>query len=678
MKSRTILSLSAIPLLRLLIPFTGGVLLFHAFPSSITYLLPGILSVIAFLLFIIFRKKDSRGRTCSYALFLSCGAFALGAINISLRSVYADPSFQMTAYWKGIVKAIPAENDSTFQCDIRLLTSEPLIKPEFYGKKARISIRKAYQKRCISGDTIVFYATLQTPRTQGNPGEFNYTQWLQRKQIFYTGKVDSLCWQSSEPDKYSLQTILAIYRTKAKNTIHLLTGETQKAHIISALLLGDKTELPTEAKEMFRLNGISHLLAVSGFHVGMIFSFIMFLFLFIPAKYKGIKYIRLIAIFILWIYAFLVGATPSVLRASLMITLFVAGNLLKRKNYAFNTLTFAALILLIADPFSLWDIGFQLSFSAVAGILCAQYLMTDHIRYQNSITRKAVSFLIVCLSAQIATLPLTLYYFGAFSPYFLAGNIIAIPFVYLILTVFGILSVLYITTGIIATPLQQALSYIMTIFQDLLTSVASLPHASLNIPVFSIERIALFYTGLCLFIIYFCYKRRIIMIASYSCIILLILPFDKWSTQRHPHLVILNNKPGNTVYLNDRKQCHIWSKTYRKEEFENAGKYYRTKAIRHSVFESAICINNLRILYLDTDSLRYSKPSDTLSVDLLVLKRGCKGDLTNINLQFKPKTILFDGSLSAYWYKKWKTEADSLSIPYYDMKEKGAFSYFFH
>lgn len=664
--------------MRILIPFIGGVLLFHEYPTPSTYFIPGIISLITLIIFIIAHQKESYIRTFSFSLFLISAAFTLGAVNLSLRYNYTVPEFQETGYWKGTINAIPSETDSTVQCDIRLLASESKTCSAPVRRLARIRVQKNYRQTFSPGDNITFYATLRTPLAQGNPGEFNYARWLQRKQIHYTGRVDSLCWQTSPPETYSFQSSLAAYRIKAKKIINTLVNEPRNAHLISALLLGDKSDLPAQSKEIFRMNGISHLLAVSGFHAGMIFSIILLLFIFIPSKYIEKKYIRLIAIIVLWLYAFLVGATPSVIRASVMISVFVAGGMLRRKNYAFNTLSFAALVLLIADPFALWDIGFQLSFAAVAGILSAQYIADEYFRSDNPVIKKMTSFLLICMAAQIATLPLTLFYFGTFSPYFLLGNIIAIPFVYLLLILFVLLAVIFLPTGFILTPLQQILNGIMHIFHELLTMVSSLPYASLQTPLYATERIILLYAGICLFLLFVHYKRSLILICSLGCILLLALPFDRWNTRKLPHMVILNNKPGHTIYLNNGTQYQVWSKTHRKDEIENAGRYYRTKKINHTTFESAISINNLRILYLDTDSLRYKKSTDTFSVDLLVLKRGCKGDLTKINQLFSPQKILFDGSLTTYWHTKWKNEADSLSIPYYDMKENGAFSYFFH
>jgi len=204
--------------------------------------------------------------------------------------------------------------------------------------------------------------------------------------------------------------------------------------IVNALILGDKNDLDPETKESFQYGGIMHILAVSGLHVGIIYLFLHFSLGFIKRFPFGKVFYIFIVLFFLWSYAMITGWSNSVVRACIMFSLFLFSEMLMRKNQPINTTAVSAFIVLLINPNALFHISFQLSYAAVFSIILFydRFYRLLQIKYQFF----DYFWKIACVSmaAQIGTLPLTLYYFGNFQPYFLIFNLIAIPFAFFLLS----------------------------------------------------------------------------------------------------------------------------------------------------------------------------------------------------------------------------------------------------
>ncbi len=171
-----------------------------------------------------------------------------------------------------------------------------------------------------------------------------------------------------------------------------------------------------------------HILAVSGMHVGIIYILLNTILIFSKNKYG--KVIKVIIIVIsLWLYAFITGLTPSVCRAALMFSFIAIGSIYSKQNNTYNSIFSSAFILLIINPFNFFSIGFQLSYVAVLGIVALQPIIYKSIYVKNYILDKTWSLFSVTLAAQIATTPLTLYYFHNFSTYFWLSNLIIVPMI---------------------------------------------------------------------------------------------------------------------------------------------------------------------------------------------------------------------------------------------------------
>lgn len=226
------------------------------------------------------------------------------------------------------------------------------------------------------------------------------------------------------------KTPIEFYAEKTKDKISdLLSNElTPNASSISkALLIADKSELSRSTKKDFSRAGASHILAVSGMHVGIIFTAISSL-LSIFFKQRNYKLIcNLISLIFLWFYAFICGLQPSIVRACTMFTIPIIGQILHRDYISFNSLLFTAFCMLIYDYTYLFNIGFQLSFLAVSGILLFQKQIFNIFRLQNKILIWLWNLTSVSIAAQITTLPLTIFYFHELPILSIISNLVVIP-----------------------------------------------------------------------------------------------------------------------------------------------------------------------------------------------------------------------------------------------------------
>lgn len=212
------------------------------------------------------------------------------------------------------------------------------------------------------------------------------------------------------------------------NLAQLVPTQISSQGLIKGLLLGDRSGLDPSTKEDLQKAGVIHVMAISGLHVGIIYLALLLLVQQQRAD-KANGWISVSILAVVWVFIFVSGVKPSAIRAGVMVSFFEMARLLQRKNHPWNSLAAAALVMLIYDPWLIRDVGFQLSFGAVAGILLVAPL-TDYL-YRPS--TKVIAFfyaaLPVSFAAQVGVTPFLVHHFGTFHPYFLLGNFLVLPLV---------------------------------------------------------------------------------------------------------------------------------------------------------------------------------------------------------------------------------------------------------
>ena len=242
--------------------------------------------------------------------------------------------------------------------------------------------------------------------------------------------------------------------------------------VVAAMTLGDKSQLTKELRDTYAVSGASHILALSGLHLGIIYTLLSLLL----SRRRWQVISQVVIIVCIWLFVFLVGMSASVVRSAVMITVYALLSLGHRDKMSVNTLAFAAIVMLLFNPKSLFDVGFQLSFMAVLAILLFYPLFesvwSQQFQFGHRLFRWLWTTLAVSCAAQIGVAPLIAYYFGRFSCYFLLTNLVVVPAATLIL---------YLSLLVLLIPsLAYLLIYIVDVLNQLLLWITMLPGASIE------------------------------------------------------------------------------------------------------------------------------------------------------------------------------------------------------
>ena len=224
-----------------------------------------------------------------------------------------------------------------------------------------------------------------------------------------------------------------VLRERLLHRLQVDSDDDEAQALIAAMVLGDKSTLTPELRNRYAVTGASHVLALSGLHLGIIYLLLTRLTLGRRRSWLS----QGLIVLAVWGYALLTGLPTSLVRAATMITLYSLFSLGGRRRASLNVLCFTAIVMLLADSNALFDIGFQLSFMAMLGILLFMPLidswLTARWRMEHRIAYWFISLMAMSVTAQMGTAPIVAYYFGRFSTWFLLTNLVVIPLTTLLL-----------------------------------------------------------------------------------------------------------------------------------------------------------------------------------------------------------------------------------------------------
>jgi len=368
------------------------------------------------------------------------------------------------------------------------------------------------------GDFIRFHSHLKAPHNFNNPGGFDYERYLRLRGILVRGFLnDNISFVVLRRNQGNpLRAKLEGFRELISRTISEKSPGTEGS-IIQAMILGNQKAIPKETMDKFNKTGLTHIIAISGFNMGIVAAFALFLaHLFLKAEYillrgNAAKLSVIAAISVVIFYTGVAGAGVSVLRAAIMLAVFLTALLLDREGDLYNILAFAAFLILVITPYSLFDISFQLSFAAVAALI---FFMPEFMKILpplpegepsanlkmklkfliNIAFRGVVLFFLASLTATLGTLPLIIFYFNRVALVGLAANMICVP-------ILGVLAIPISLGIVIAAPLSSTLAGWVTNLTEILVKIslffvdrfAALPWASITVSTPTIPEVAAWY-----------------------------------------------------------------------------------------------------------------------------------------------------------------------------------------
>ena len=390
-------------------------------------------SSLGILILSFFQKRYSRRWIFGVVLFLFCFVLGFMRMNRQMQAVEFAFGSEETTYRMFLVEEPQIKERNVF---CRVLLTERIdssYRKTTLNHKAIVYLSRDSLSECLGcGDELIAYTGFSTPANNGNPDEFDYARFLLRHQVSAIGNVHTGKWRRISQDAVHSfrqkafdcrERVLAIYRH--------LGFQGDDFAVLSALTVGYKEGLSEEIRESFSVSGSSHVLALSGLHIGFLYALLWFCLRWLPGRWRAMAVLRtLLIIACLWGFAFFTGLSASVVRSVFMFSLFALSGLSRRKNFSLNTLFAVAFFMLLCRPVWLFDVGFQLSFCAVTAILLLQPRIYRWFPGVHSrIGHYLCSLMSVSIAAQIGTAPLVLLYFSRFSTHFLLTNLLVIPLV---------------------------------------------------------------------------------------------------------------------------------------------------------------------------------------------------------------------------------------------------------
>ncbi len=328
-----------------------------------------------------------------------------------------------------------------------------------------------------SGDLLVFKNQLTPVAPPANPKAFDYRRYLFFKNIHFqcilSGEKVRLLASGS---KHSFLSNLSIFRKRLLKILESALSEKEELAVAKALILGDKSGIETELRDAYAQTGAMHVLAVSGLHVGLIFLIFRGFFSHTKRLLASLRHLEpIVCIFAIWSFALLTGGSPSVLRASTMFSFVIIGISVNRSSSIYNTLAASCFCLLWINPFLIGQVGFQLSYSAIVGIVYFQPKLYNLWLPDSRILDSLWQLITVSFAAQLTTFPLSLYYFHQFPLYFWLSGIIVVPAATVILSGGLILFVLTSLSPYLSTYVAILFEGFLWIVNQLIYWIQALP-----------------------------------------------------------------------------------------------------------------------------------------------------------------------------------------------------------
>ena len=465
-----------IPFLRITIALVAGIVLgnFFAVSGAIILFLLGLI-----LLCLLFIQHNYHFRSNNlFGIGIHIFFLLLGIV--IYQNYNRKPKSNEDGLYVATVLEFPQEKPNSFKSllKVKAVLKNDSLKPVTETMLAYFE-KNEYVAKLNAGEIILFRQHPQPIRNNGNPYEFDYKKYLERQKINRQVYLSANNWKITSEHESSIEVLAEQAREKLLRIYRNQHLDSTELQIISALTLGYKRDLDPETKRVFSNAGAMHVLAVSGLHVGIIFWLITLLFGFLRRLKSGRFLFVFMVLILLWTYAFITGLSPSVTRATLMFSIYLIGENLNRKANVYNSLAASAFLILVINPNHLFEIGFQLSYSAVFGIVYLQPKLSSLFNTENRVFHFIWTLFTVSLAAQIATSPFILYYFGQFPTYFWLTNTLIIPAV-MILIPLGMALLLVSEIPVLASAIAFLLNYIIKFIYWFLSLIENFPFAVLQ------------------------------------------------------------------------------------------------------------------------------------------------------------------------------------------------------
>lgn len=576
----------------------------------------------------------------------------------------------------------PIEKQNSYLCRIKTLdfyqndqcfTSKG--KALVYFKKDSLSAGLTF------GDQLLVRTKFIEPDGQVNPEGFNYRKYLNRQGIGATTYMNTADWSKlGHNNSFSIFSLADSFQKKMLSTYKSFGIQGDEYAVLAALTLGSKDALHPELRQNYTTSGGMHILAVSGLHVGVIYLVLNFLLSFL-GKGRYFNFLKVSIIVLgLWVYAFITGLPPSVIRATSMFSMIAIGFGLTRKSHIYNTICASAFLMLLVHPNYLFDVGFQLSYCAVISIVYFQPKIVKWFYIKNKILKWGWELTAVSLAAQIGTAPLSLFYFHQFSNYFLVTNFIAIPFatfiIYTAVTLLAVSAVPFISTAV-----AFVLQWMLKILNSSIHFIQEMPFA---LSVYSITafQVILLFGMILLFSFYFKNKKYFVFTSGLVLVLLFVtinLYINLNSTHNKQLVVYSDSRNTHIDFIYGKTHCLLTTDSV--AVFKVAQNYWLNKKLKQPISlytqdefnDGFFEFEGKRIYIVKDEYLKGKTTIEPLKVDYLIIGNHAKIHFKQLLDCVQPRKVVVDNTIAKWYATNIEEICVKKGIKYYSVERSGAY-----
>ena len=689
--------------MRLVIPWIAGVFCGERFFDCSMDVLWGVsVSIFLLILAFLFHFCEHYSQRWCFGAVLTVLCFAGGWTGITWQLRQTQYTFpDDDVIYRALITDIPQPRERTSLCRVLVKEYYDSIGSHPVERKAILYLKQDSAAACLkSGDELLVSTRISPPANQKNFDEFDYARYLMRRGISGTGYVAAGKWitlrsvQTNGTIHLRLRCLADSYREKVIALYRQLGFTGDELAVLSALTIGDKTELSESVRESYSIAGASHILALSGLHIGLLYAFLFFILRPVARKGRTGRCVRSVSLLVLlWAFAFFTGLSPSVVRSVTMFSILALADIFGRQPFSLNTLAVTAWLMLLCNPAGLFDVGFQLSFLAAASILLIQRPVYRLFAVRNRVGKSVWGLMSVSIAAQIGTAPLVMFYFSRFSVHFLLTNLLVIPLITIILyaAIFMLL----------LTPFPWLQIWAVVGVRKLLEGLNLFVRWVEQLPCSSVDGIWLYQLEVCGIYVFlfgavcYCLHRRLrnLLFCLLSVLLLSIYHVTMvWIDRPQRGLAFYNVRGCPAVHCiessGDSWISYADTLPNKKALERVTANYWKrrhllppteiTSDCRTDVFSrqrQLVSFHGCNICIVNDNhwqTLRNKSTTPTLYIDYLYLCKGYDGRLKELTKFFLPGCIIFDASLSEYRRDRFKEECKEYGLHFISLSEEGS------
>jgi competence protein ComEC len=682
------------PILRLLVPLMLGISLQWYLP--IPFLAVVGIALVCFISITVFHFAKGRWVYFSTSLYLLMAA--LGAALVWLNNTTHQTNF-LGKYYKDSAVVVATLQEPLVE-KIASYKAEATVSVLQNGKLVSTAGRIViyFKKDSLTGkppldygSQIIFNRPLQKMKNAGNPGGFDYERHALFHNLFYQvflAKKDFAIQPVRKMIRFR-ENLFAAQQWVLSTFKKYIPGQTESG-MAEALLIGYRNDLDRDLVQRYSNTGVVHIIAISGMHLGLIYWLVLLPFKPLQ-KRKGVLIAQAVsAICVLWFFSFLTGASPSILRSAVMFSFIALGLIGQRRSSIYNNLALSAFLILLFDPFSLWDVGFQLSYAAVLSIVIFSKPIERWWYVKNKMLKKIWQLIAVTIAAQILTYPLVAYHFHQFPTMFLITNLIAVPLSTGL--IFALIALLFAAglsaLGSVFMPVAKVIGFVVHwaiwSLNQFIDWVNGISFSLIDQISFTIPEVLLMFLTIAAAGWWLLRRSPRAFTVAIICLALFVFSYTaRFVQQSHQQKLIVYNVPQHSGIdiVKGRQYIFVGDDELLKDGFwQNF--HLKPSRVLHQMqttpglpgittSPNALQFGSTKLVILNHKI--YLTDSSIIHPDVLLITGNPNIKLEDANRIFHPQIIVVDATNKYYRIKRWQEEADRLHLRLHAVTEQGAY-----